>query len=248
MVDVFGISVAGPTPSTGFARRWAVSCWRCCRPPPRSNRWKQRDSHPKHSPNGPRMPGSTDTVRLRDHNLHRPQDRHHEIQPIPGGRRRRRPRRAHPSAWAASEECLSWAGVDERSRPSCSVPGVLSGRTGTMDSASELMPFVGYYPYPLSDGSSGGDPQLRGTDRPAPRPRTPRIAVGGTPGGRRTRSVRSCPAVKRELDQVSTTRPVSSSGTRADTWPRVNTLIGPKASPRKSRPPVSAGPGRRTQG
>ena len=123
------------------------------------------------------------------------------------------------------EECLSWgeAEVDERFAAHVLVPGFVEAHGHTMDSASELMPFVGYYPLSVVRRQQHpGDPQLRGEliDRlkaedatlppgepwwnngfdPIYFPQLPRLS-------------------KRELDQVSTTRPCSS-GTRADIWPR----------------------------
>ena len=111
------------------------------------------------------------------------------------------------------EECLSWgeAEVDERFAAHVLVPGFVEAHGHTMDSASELMPFVGYYPYPLSDGSSTPAirsyeeliDRLKAEDATLP-PGEPLVANGFDPI-----YFPQLPRLsKRELDQVSMTRPV----------------------------------------
>jgi predicted amidohydrolase YtcJ len=53
------------------------------------------------------------------------------------------------------EECQRWgeATVDDRFTDHVLIPGFVEAHGHTADSGSELMPYVGYYPYPLSDGS-----------------------------------------------------------------------------------------------
>lgn len=111
------------------------------------------------------------------------------------------------------QECQDWgeATIDDRFAGHVLVPGFVEAHGHTMDSASELMPFVGYYPYPLSDGTmttpirsyddliarlkdedaklSAGEPLVANGFDPIYFPDLPRLS-------------------KRELDQVSTTRPV----------------------------------------
>ena len=62
------------------------------------------------------------------------------------------------------EECQSWgeATVDERFGDHVLVPGFVEAHGHTFDSLAEMMPFVGYYPYPLSDGRS--TPPIRSYD------------------------------------------------------------------------------------
>lgn len=111
------------------------------------------------------------------------------------------------------EECQSWgeAHVDDRFANHVLIPGFVEAHGHTMDSASELTPFVGYFPYPLSDGTStkpirsyddliarlkdedvklpAGEPLVAGGFDPIYFPGLPRLS-------------------KRELDLVSTTRPI----------------------------------------
>jgi predicted amidohydrolase YtcJ len=110
-------------------------------------------------------------------------------------------------------ECQSWgaATVDDRFADYVLIPGFVEAHGHTMDSASELAPYVGYHPYPLSDGSStkpirgyadliarlkeedgnlpAGEPLVANGFDPIYFPELPRLS-------------------KRELDQVSSTRPV----------------------------------------
>ena len=88
------------------------------------------------------------------------------------------------------EECQAWgeATVDDRVRQPCSDPRFAEAHGHTMDSASELAPYVGYFPYPVGWHQHHRDPQLRGVDRPA--------EGGGTPG--------SCPPEIRWWPTVST--------------------------------------------
>ena len=53
-------------------------------------------------------------------------------------------------------ECQSWgeATVDDRFADHVLVPGFVEAHGHTADSANELMPYVGYHSYPLSDGTS----------------------------------------------------------------------------------------------
>lgn len=111
------------------------------------------------------------------------------------------------------EECRAWgeASIDDRFANHVLVPGFVEAHGHTMDSVSELMPYVGYYPYPLSDGRSTtpirsyedlierlkvedsllpeGEPLVANGFDPIYFPNLPRLS-------------------KRELDQVSNTRPV----------------------------------------
>ena len=111
------------------------------------------------------------------------------------------------------EECQAWgpADVDSRFADHVLIPGFVEAHGHTADSASELMPYVGYYPYPLSDGSATVPirsyqdliARLKAEDAKLPVgevlvangfdpiyfPGLPRLSV-------------------RELDQVSTTRPI----------------------------------------
>ena len=111
------------------------------------------------------------------------------------------------------EECQAWgeATVDDRFADHILIPGFVEAHGHTMDSASELAPYVGYYPYPLSDGTStaairsyedliarlkaedaklpAGEPLVANGFDPIYFPGLPRLS-------------------KRELDQVSTSRPV----------------------------------------
>lgn len=54
------------------------------------------------------------------------------------------------------EACQSWgeSTVDDRFADHVLIPGFVEAHGHTMDRASELAPYVGYYPYPLSDGTS----------------------------------------------------------------------------------------------
>jgi predicted amidohydrolase YtcJ len=111
------------------------------------------------------------------------------------------------------EECQAWgeATVDDRFADHVLIPGFVEAHGHTMDSASELAPYVGYHPYPLSDGTRtaairsyqdlinrlkeedaklpAGEPLVANGFDPIYFPDLPRLS-------------------KRELDQVSTTRPV----------------------------------------
>jgi predicted amidohydrolase YtcJ len=111
------------------------------------------------------------------------------------------------------EECQSWgeATVDDRFADHVLVPGFVEAHGHTMDSASELMPYVGYHPYPLSDGSS--TPAIRGYDELIARLKAedaklpagePLVANGFDPI-----YFPDLPRLsRRELDKVSTDRPV----------------------------------------
>ena len=111
------------------------------------------------------------------------------------------------------EECRSWgeARVDERFAGHVLVPGFVEAHGHTADSGSELLPYVGYHPYPLSDGTHttairsyadliarlksedaklpAGEPLVANGFDPIYFPDLPRLST-------------------RDLDQVSTTRPV----------------------------------------
>ena len=111
------------------------------------------------------------------------------------------------------EECQAWgeADVDDRFAEHVLIPGFVEAHGHTMDSANELAPYVGYHPYPLSDGTSttpirgyedliarlkeedaklpAGEPLVANGFDPIYFPDLPRLS-------------------KRELDRVSTTRPV----------------------------------------
>ncbi|MCW1959321.1 MAG: amidohydrolase [Mycobacterium sp.] len=111
------------------------------------------------------------------------------------------------------EECHSWgeAVVDDRFADHVLIPGFVEAHGHTMDSASELAPYVGYFPYPLSDGTltkpirsyedliarlkeedatlPAGEPLVANGFDPIYFPDLPRLS-------------------KRELDQVSATRPI----------------------------------------
>lgn len=111
------------------------------------------------------------------------------------------------------EECQAWgeATVDDRFANHVLIPGFVEAHGHTMDSAGELAPYVGYFPYPLSDGTSttpirsyedliarlkeedaklpAGEPLVANGFDPIYFPDLPRLS-------------------KRELDQVSTSRPI----------------------------------------
>lgn len=111
------------------------------------------------------------------------------------------------------QECQQWgpAEVDDRFANHVLMPGFVEAHGHTMDSASELMPYVGYHPYPLSDGRittpirsyedlierlktedsvlPAGEPLVANGFDPIYFPDLPRLS-------------------NRDLDQVSTTRPV----------------------------------------
>ena len=111
------------------------------------------------------------------------------------------------------QECQSWgeAHVDDRFAGHVLVPGFVEAHGHTADSGNELMPYVGYHPYPLSDGTHtaairsyedliarlksedaklpAGEPLVANGFDPIYFPDLPRLS-------------------KRDLDQVSTTRPV----------------------------------------
>ena len=111
------------------------------------------------------------------------------------------------------QECQQWgpAEVDDRFANHVLIPGFVEAHGHTMDSASELMPYVGYHPYPLSDGRITtpirsyedlierlktedsvlpvGEPLVANGFDPIYFPDLPRLS-------------------NRDLDQVSTTRPV----------------------------------------
>ncbi len=111
------------------------------------------------------------------------------------------------------QECQAWgpAQVDDRFADHVLIPGFVEAHGHTADSASELMPYVGYHPYPLSDGRTTtpirsyedlierlktedsalptGEPLVANGFDPIYFPDLPRLS-------------------KRELDQVSTARPV----------------------------------------
>ena len=111
------------------------------------------------------------------------------------------------------EECQSWgeATVDDRFDNHVLVPGFVEAHGHTMDSASELMPYVGYHPYPLSDGSS--TPAIRSYEELIARLKAedatlpagePLVANGFDPI-----YFPDLPRLSsRELDKVSTDRPV----------------------------------------
>jgi predicted amidohydrolase YtcJ len=111
------------------------------------------------------------------------------------------------------EECQGWgeATVDDRFANHVLVPGFVEAHGHTMDSANELMPYVGYHPYPLSDGTS--TPAIRSYEELIARLKSedaklpagePLVANGFDPI-----YFPDLPRLsKRELDQVSATRPV----------------------------------------
>jgi predicted amidohydrolase YtcJ len=111
------------------------------------------------------------------------------------------------------EECQGWgeATVDDRFADHVLIPGFVEAHGHTADSGSELMPYVGYYPYPLSDGTSTTPirsypdliARLREEDAKIPAGET-LVANGFDPI-----YFPDLPRLsKRELDQVSTTRPI----------------------------------------
>lgn len=110
-------------------------------------------------------------------------------------------------------ECQSWgeAEVDDRFSDHVLIPGFVEAHGHTLDSASELGPFVGYFPYPLSDGTSTTPirsyedliARLKEEDAKLP-PGEPLVANGFDPI-----YFPHMPRLsRRELDQVSTTRPI----------------------------------------
>jgi predicted amidohydrolase YtcJ len=111
------------------------------------------------------------------------------------------------------EECLAWgpAEVDDRFAEHVLIPGFVEAHGHTADSASELMPYVGYHPYPLSDGRTTTPirsyddliERLKAEDSVLP-PGEPLVANGFDPI-----YFPDLPRLsRRELDQVSTERPV----------------------------------------
>jgi predicted amidohydrolase YtcJ len=110
-------------------------------------------------------------------------------------------------------ECQSWgpAEVDDRFADHVLIPGFVEAHGHTADSASELMPYVGYHPYPLSDGRATTPirsyedliERLKAQDSVLP-PGEPLVANGFDPI-----YFPHLPRLsRRELDQVSTVRPV----------------------------------------
>ena len=53
------------------------------------------------------------------------------------------------------EECASWGPhtVDDRFADKVLVPGFVEAHGHTMDALTAMVPYLGYYPYPLPDGS-----------------------------------------------------------------------------------------------
>jgi len=111
------------------------------------------------------------------------------------------------------QECQAWgpAEVDDRFANHVIIPGFVEAHGHTADSASELMPYVGYHPYPLSDGRTTTPirsyddliERLKTEDSALP-PGAPLVANGFDPI-----YFPDLPRLsKRELDQVSSTRPV----------------------------------------
>lgn len=111
------------------------------------------------------------------------------------------------------EECQAWgeATVDDRFADHVLIPGFVEAHGHTADSMSELVPYVGYYSYPLSDGTQTTPirsyedliARLKEEDAALPAGET-LLASGFDPI-----YFPDLPRLsKRELDQVSTTRPI----------------------------------------
>jgi len=111
------------------------------------------------------------------------------------------------------EECQSWgaANVDERFAGHVLIPGFVEAHGHTMDALSELLPFVGYYPYPLANGTTTTPirsyealiERLKEEDATLPAGET-LVANGFDPI-----YFPDLPRLsRRELDQVSNTRPI----------------------------------------
>ena len=111
------------------------------------------------------------------------------------------------------EECQAWgeATVDDRFADHVLVPGFVEAHGHTADSMTELVPYLGYFSYPLSDGSlttpirSYQDLIARLKEEDAKLPPGETLVASGFdpiyfPGLPRLS--------RRELDEVSTTRPI----------------------------------------
>lgn len=111
------------------------------------------------------------------------------------------------------QECRAWgeADIDDRFADHVLVPGFVEAHGHTADSLAELMPYVGFHPYPLSDGSR--TTPIRGYEDLIQRltAEDARLPAGETlvASGFDPIYFPDLPRLsKRELDQVSTTRPV----------------------------------------
>lgn len=111
------------------------------------------------------------------------------------------------------DECRSWgeATVDDRFGDQVLVPGFVEAHGHTFDALAEMMPFVGYYPYPLSDGRS--TPAIRSYDDLIDllKDEDSRLPPGETllANGFDPIYFPELPRLSnRELDRVSATRPV----------------------------------------
>lgn len=111
------------------------------------------------------------------------------------------------------DECQGWgaATIDDRFADHVLIPGFVEAHGHTADALTELMPFVGYHPYPLSDGTSTTPirsyedliARLRAEDAQLPAGE-PLVANGFDPI-----YFPDLPRLSRQhLDQVSTTRPI----------------------------------------
>ena len=111
------------------------------------------------------------------------------------------------------EECASWGPhtVDDRFAGKVLVPGFVEAHGHTMDALTAMVPYLGYYPYPLPDGTLT-DPidtydalvtKLRHIDAELPEGE-PLFANGFDP----IFFPDEARLDKRLLDQVSTTRPI----------------------------------------
>jgi predicted amidohydrolase YtcJ len=120
------------------------------------------------------------------------------------------------------EECASWGEheVDDRFADKVLVPGFVEAHGHTMDALAAMVPYLGYYPYPLADGTLTEPIQtyealvakLRAIDAQLPEGEQ-LLAIGFDPIFSRTNSVSTsgCSPRFRPLGQSSSVMPADTS-------------------------------------